>query len=204
MKALIRGNELVLLYHLEQEQEKGKQIRHLLDRSGIPYREMREEDLSNPLDWWLSGSKTEGSAVPMEGEPFEEEVMVFSGISGKRLEQLLRELKSLSAGSVGLKAVVTPHNKNWPARTLFDELSKEHRIMGKRRDLGIALKQWEAAVAHSGGQAGKELADALSQARVLWNRGGEGTLDAYDQAMDRLRIAGEQCFPQAQNENTEE
>ena len=72
--------------------------------------------------WCISEAGYGESGVPYEGKAMEREALILSGISGKRLDQLLRDLKALPAGNIELKAVVTPHNKSWKVGDLFAEL----------------------------------------------------------------------------------
>lgn len=190
MKALVR-KELVLLYRLEQEKEKGAQIIGILEQFSIPYRQITEDMLGQTLGWCASEAGYNKLEEPYRGEPFPQEVMVFSGISGKRLEQLLAALKTIPAGSVALKAVVTPHNKSWPVCALFAELSKEHRMMGMLGSLKTQIKKWEPIAQKEQGEGKEALLSALHEAGELLKAGADVTPEACEQALSRLKEAGE-------------
>ena len=117
MKAMIR-REMVLLYRVEGEKE--KQVRELLERSRIAVKTLTEDMLGQTLGWCISETGYGESGVPYEGKVMEREALILSGISGKRLDQILRDLKALPAGNIELKAVVTPHNKSWKVGDLFE------------------------------------------------------------------------------------
>jgi hypothetical protein len=47
----------------------------------------------------------------------------------KQLDTLLPVLRSAGAGPECLKAVLTPHNRNWNPVMLYGELLREHKEM---------------------------------------------------------------------------
>ena len=55
-------------------------------------------------------------------------MLVMDGFTDKRLEILLREMRSAGV-SVPYKAVVTENNLGWLFHQLFDELAAEHAAM---------------------------------------------------------------------------
>lgn len=61
-----------------------------------------------------------------EGNPPEESLMVFCGVSEKHLDKMLAELKKREI-TVGLKAVLTTANRNWSVLRLYMELLKEKK-----------------------------------------------------------------------------
>lgn len=72
-----------------------------------------------------NGFSSNGSSVSAEGE-----CVIFSGISGKRLDMLLKELRREGA-DIPLKAVVTAHNQSQSIEWLIGELRKEHEAIKK-------------------------------------------------------------------------
>ena len=185
MKAMIR-REMVLLYRVEGEKE--KQVRELLERSRIAVKTLTEDMLGHTLGWCISETGYGESGVPYEGKVMEREALILSGISGKRLDQILRDLKALPAGNIELKAVVTPHNKSWKVGDLFEELEKEHHLMGKVTQLRVWVRNWEPKLAEYQGE-GAPLVDALQQAKELLKKGQDITLEACDQVLEQIREA---------------
>ena len=185
MKAMIR-REMVLLYRVEGEKE--KQVRELLERSRIAVKTLTEDMLGQTLGWCISETGYGESGVPYEGKVMEREALILSGISGKRRDQILRDLKALPAGNIELKAVVTPHNKSWKVGDLFEELEKEHHLMGKVTQLRVWVRNWEPKLAEYQGE-GAPLVDALQQAKELLKKGQDITLEACDQVLEQIREA---------------
>lgn len=62
------------------------------------------------------------------------ELMIFSGLSEKDLDDFLREYKNTKLESVGLKAVVTPFNAGLSLYELAEELKKEHKQIMERKN----------------------------------------------------------------------
>lgn len=56
---------------------------------------------------------------------------VFCGLSEEKLDQLLAALRA-SGQTIPLKAVLTPHNQNWPFASLLRELQAEHNAFAAK------------------------------------------------------------------------
>lgn len=70
-----------------------------------------------------NGFTSNGSSVTAEGE-----CVIFSGITGKRLDQLLKAMREAGL-NIPLKAIVTAHNQSKSVEWLLEELKKEHEAM---------------------------------------------------------------------------
>lgn len=71
------------------------------------------------------GFASNNTAVSAAGE-----CVIFSGISGKRLDVLLKAMRERGL-DIPLKAAVTAHNQSKSVEWLLSELSKEHEAMEK-------------------------------------------------------------------------
>lgn len=71
------------------------------------------------------GFTSNGTSAEAEGE-----CVIFSGISGKRLDALLKAMRERGL-NIPLKAVVTPHNQSKSVEWLLKELAKEHEAVAK-------------------------------------------------------------------------
>ncbi len=85
-----------------------------------------------PLAVLAGEQKAKTPPRPFSGGPLGGEMMVFCGLSEEQLDGLLSALRRAGIGPDCLKAVLTAHNRNWNALTLFGELSAEHRAMNRR------------------------------------------------------------------------
>lgn len=73
------------------------------------------------------GFVSNGTAISAEGE-----CVIFSGISSKRLDVLLKAMRDRGL-DIPLKAVVTQHNQSQSVEWLLTELSKERAAIEKGR-----------------------------------------------------------------------
>ncbi|MBO4866414.1 MAG: DUF3783 domain-containing protein [Ruminococcus sp.] len=60
-----------------------------------------------------------------------EELLIFSGLDSKDLNKAVTMLRSKGC-DVPLKAMVTPHNRDWTVSALAGELAREHEYMNSR------------------------------------------------------------------------
>lgn len=74
-----------------------------------------------------NGFTFNGSSVTAEGE-----CVIFSGITGKRLDQLLRAMREAGI-NIPLKAIITAHNQSKSVKWLLEELKKEHELINKAK-----------------------------------------------------------------------
>ncbi len=130
MKARVaKEKELVLLYHFEQS-ERGNQIKEVLSQLGVEWRVILPEELEQTLGWCagLHGfARRPDAETPTE---IQEEMMVFHGLTSKRLETLLAAFRQKKIAKVELKAVITGTNQSWTWRQLYEELCKERSAVG--------------------------------------------------------------------------
>ena len=60
-----------------------------------------------------------------------EELLIFSGLDSKDLNKAVTMLRSKGC-DIPLKAMVTPHNRDWTVSALAGELAREHEYMNSR------------------------------------------------------------------------
>ena len=72
-----------------------------------------------------------GPVQPYAGGTLGGRMVVLCGLDGQ-LDAVLAALNKAGAGPECLKAVLTPHNRNWNAVTLYTELLREKRAMQGR------------------------------------------------------------------------
>ena len=120
------SRETVLLYQPEGS-ELGAQLKHILVRMGVRIKNVTSDAVGQTVGCLL-GRKgfdaRENPEAPALGQP----MLVMDGFTDKRLEILLREMRSAGV-SVPYKAVVTENNLGWLFHQLFDELAAEHAAM---------------------------------------------------------------------------
>ena len=143
----MRHNEIVLLYHIEDE-EKAKRLKRVLLLMGVKIRMVSLEQYHLPIKDLINGQsgeitkeetanlmdcvKTQDTdGAENEKESIQEEMMVMYGFSGNRLDELLNALRK-NQSRINLKAILTETNKEWSSYVLYQELKKEHEMMQKQ------------------------------------------------------------------------
>lgn len=143
----MRHNEIVLLYHIEDE-EKAKRLKRVLLLMGVKIRMVSPEQYHLPIKDLINGQsgeitkeetanlmdcvKTQDTdGAENEKESIQEEMMVMYGFSGNRLDELLNALRK-NQSRINLKAILTETNKEWSSYVLYQELKIEHEMMQKQ------------------------------------------------------------------------
>ncbi len=166
MKARI-NREKVLLYRLGAETEKGARIQKLLKEIGVQAVELDKTALGQTLGCLagLPGYPRE-DAEPPATVP-EQELMAFSGFSDSRLNAFLRAYREALIPPVHLKAVVTPHNRDWRLCDLFGELEKEHAFFQKYQELQQLIAQAEEQMKSASDERAARLKGLIAKGKAF-------------------------------------
>lgn len=114
--------ETVLSYNIG---DKAALLENAASRLGMKHMAIPADKAGEPLGFiaGYSGFISNGSSVSAEGE-----CVIFSGISSKRLDALLKEMRAEGL-DIPLKAVITPHNQSMSIERLLTELEREHEAV---------------------------------------------------------------------------
>ncbi len=136
--------ERMLLYHLPADSEKGRLVRQAAGTLKIHAEDLREDQLNQTVGHLagLHGFEPDSRSAPVE--PVQEELMLLSGLSDEKINQLLGLLRKSGAAPIGLMAVVTEHNRSWRLSDLMAELMHERRIMAAWFSLKRSVKAAES------------------------------------------------------------
>lgn len=129
MKAMLT-KELVLLYGIGEQSERGQEILKLLGSMRVAARFLGEDTMGQTVGYLCGLPGYSKQESPIKGG-FQEELLVLCGFSGARLNQLLGLFRSSGVRKVELKAAVTNTNRDWTLSKLADEIRKEHEYMKK-------------------------------------------------------------------------
>lgn len=88
-------------------------------------------DYNKPLAALAGLDAAHGTVMPYNGGAIGGRMLVLCGLE-KQLESLLPALRQAGAGPECLKAVLTPHNRDWNAVMLYGELLREHEEMRRK------------------------------------------------------------------------
>lgn len=116
---------VLLVYNLGGERLRA--VRMAAMRFKIRVRPVSPEEYGLTLAELLSG----GDSAPSSGPavPFDGEMLVMAFFPPGMMDPFLRTLRSVGAGGIALKAMLTPSNAAWSSARLHDELSREREAL---------------------------------------------------------------------------
>lgn len=120
--------ETVLLINF-QDEEKLREIKRMLLALKIRMKTVKKEEYLERVGCLAGVKGMEKEETAYTGEELEKEMMVFAGVTEKRLEQMLYLMRKSGMKRVDYKAVLTDTNKDWNILELYKELESEHRAM---------------------------------------------------------------------------
>ena len=137
----------MIMYYVQDEKKK-IQMEVLGMGMGITTKPLKPSDLNTQVGV-LIGMK---NITPIDPAQIEKvpaifcmpEIIIFSGVENKKLDEFLLSYKNIGLTPTKLKAVVTPKNVNWTLYQLIRELSSEReQIEGRAKRLSAAKKEKE-------------------------------------------------------------
>lgn len=189
MKARIpRESELVLLYRLEGGEPNGDKVREILKKLDIPFRDILQEMVGWPLGACAGLPGCPPGPESGEWEIPECEAMIMAGFTNLRMDKLLEALRGAGA-RIRFKAVITPHNRNWPFAKLLGELGREERLMAVFVPMRKRLERARSLAPTLPKDAKILLEAAIRRAADLAEGNTEPTEDRLRAADEALRLA---------------
>ena len=137
----------IIMYYVQDEKKK-IQMEVLGMSMSIATKQLKPSDLNTQVGT-LAGMK---NIVPPDLTQMEKapaifcmpEIIVFSGVPDKKLDEFLLSYKNVGLTPTKLKAVTTPKNVNWTLYQLIRELSSERaQIESTVKRLSAAKKERE-------------------------------------------------------------
>lgn len=95
----------------------------------IRVRMIKKEEYLQPIGVLAGMKEAQESTVAYEGNELADEMMVFAGVTGSHLDQILFMMRKKGMKRIDYKAVLTDTNGEWTVPELFAELEKEHAAM---------------------------------------------------------------------------
>ncbi len=111
---------IVLLYNIEREKE--KQIRALCRALDIAVKKVKTDQVNESIGSLCGRPIVADHKADVSCE---EEMMIFSGFSGMKLDVFLAGYKQHEIEPIELKAVTTEKNITWTVGYIYEELKKE-------------------------------------------------------------------------------
>ena len=113
------------LLNLDAGTVKGDTLRAVLDAQGIAARDIRPEQLGDPVGAVARLVGFRPSLAPYVGEVPECEFMLLCDVGNKQMDKLLAAMREADC-IVDRKCVLTKYNKTWPLIDLVKQVDVEH------------------------------------------------------------------------------
>lgn len=117
----------VLCYNLKGT-KKGKQIAMIFGFLGYKVRHVEKEEYMLPVGALAGTGKAEDAASVCAEDGFSDEMLVINAASEDMMDKALFLMRKEGI-KIGLKAMLTPSNREWTSIALHDEIQKEHEYM---------------------------------------------------------------------------
>lgn len=167
----------MLLYGFREEGGRLEAVVGALDALALPHRLLGEEDLERTLAQ-LAETQTSPVGEP-QGEP-RGELLLMKGLGGERIDALLAALLEVGP-PIARKAVYTPTNSRWTLGALFEELTRESRMMAAYQRLRRGVARAKGIRVPTGGSpAHAHLAERLGEAKALLTALEEGETEPVE------------------------
>lgn len=115
-----------------QDEERLRKIKFAAMPLKLRFVQVKEEDYLQSIGYLAGLKELEENPKKYEGEPLEQEMMVFAGLSSQKLDEVLKVLRKVGV-RVDYKAILTETNCTWTVPELYKELVSEHESMKKLR-----------------------------------------------------------------------
>ncbi len=121
--------ETVLLYNFTGDRL--KKIKMALLPLKMRIRIVEKPQFLQPLGFLAGIKGYSESPESFEAEGFDDELMLMSGFTNARINELLSSLYRHGLGKIDLKAVITPVNVGWNSIELYNAVKADHEEMNK-------------------------------------------------------------------------
>ena len=120
--------ETVLLFNIK-DKKRARELQMICMSLRIRVRLVKKEEYFQPVGV-LAGMKEASETDRIyDGGELTDEMMVFAGVTGSHLDQILFMMRKKGMKRIDYKAVLTDTNCQWTVPELFKELEKEHAAM---------------------------------------------------------------------------
>lgn len=113
-----------------QDEERLRKIKFATIPLKLRLVQVKKEDYLQSVGYLAGLKGLEENPVKYEGEPLEQEMLVFAGFSNQKLDEMLKAMRKIGV-RVDYKAVLTDTNCTWNVPELYKELASEHESMQK-------------------------------------------------------------------------
>lgn len=120
--------ETVLLFNIK-DKKRVRDLQMICMSLRIRVRLVKKEEYFQPVGALAGMKEMEETEKTYDGEELADEMMVFAGVTGSHLDQILFIMRKKGMKRIDYKAVLTDTNCQWTVPELYKELEKEHAAM---------------------------------------------------------------------------
>ncbi len=139
-RAAKRNAPRVIVYGVEKESERGALLWRVVRELDFDLREVRAEQLSDPVGSLAGLMGYHPAFAPFDGEAPEGEFLLLCNLSKHQLDDFLMALKIVGV-SIPHKAVLTKENRGWSFIELMTQVAQEHEQLAAARAEQEAVAQ---------------------------------------------------------------
>lgn len=152
-RAAKRSAPRVIVYGVEKESERGALLWRVVRELNFDLREVRVEQLSDPVGSLAGLVGHHPALAPFDGEAPKGEFLLLCNLNKHQLDDFLMALKIVGV-SIPYKAVLTKENRGWSFIELMAQVAQEHEQLAAAR----AEKEAGVSESASNGEASDEKA----------------------------------------------
>lgn len=120
--------ETVLLFNI-QDKKRVRDLQMICMSLRIRVRMIKKAEYLQPIGVLAGIQEAAEPDRVYDGEELSDEMMVFAGVTGSHLDQILFMMRKKGMKRIDYKAVLTDANSKWTVPELYKELEKEHAAM---------------------------------------------------------------------------
>mgnify|MGYP002518608707 CR=1 FL=1 len=120
--------ETVLLFNIK-DKKRVRDLQMICMSLRIRVRTVKKEEYLQPVGVLAGMKEMEKKEEIYDGEELADEMMVFAGVTGSHLDQILFMMRKKGMKRMDYKAVLTDTNSKWNVPELYQELEREHAAM---------------------------------------------------------------------------
>lgn len=139
---MAKYNGETILYYSCGNGEREKELEKISARQGVKFKTVGEDGFGASIGAlfgigeYSQGGKDETVKAGSEANGIPEEIMVMYNFGSKKMDALLKAIRSSPLGKIDLKAAVTDRNVGWTLFELYSEIKKEHELTtGSNKDI---------------------------------------------------------------------
>ncbi len=131
-RAAKRSAPRVIVYGVEKESERGALLWRVVRELNFDLREVRAEQLSDPVGSLAGLVGYHPALAPFDGEAPKGEFLLLCNLNKHQLDDFLMALKIVGV-SIPHKAVLTKENRGWSFIELMTQVAQEHEQLAAAR-----------------------------------------------------------------------